>query len=125
MIEAIACIGDRGQLGLEGKIPWTPDAAPGDLEWFKTMTMASDVCVVGHNTAVKMPVLAGRAVVVDLPRADPIVFLRTLGFDPAKHRIMIIGGEKTYARWMSYISRWHIGRADYDGPADSWMPQLW
>ena len=43
---AIAAIGVRGQLGLNGSLPWHDKT---DLAWFREMTYGHAV-VVGHNT---------------------------------------------------------------------------
>lgn len=128
MIEAIACIGNQGQLGLNGKLPWGRDAAPGDLQWFRAMTLDADVCIVGVETAKTLPKLDGRELLTwssRNTRLNPLEYLNTFGVEYDLARVMVIGGAKTYRDWMPYIKRWHIGRADYDGIADVWMPPLW
>lgn len=121
-IHAIAAVGNQGQLGFEDGLPWPRD--PEDMKWFAAATKASDLCVVGHNTAKTLPVLSGRALVTDTKEA-PLDLLKALSVELERQVVMIIGGAKTYARWTPYIKYWHITRIDYSGPADVWMPPLW
>ena len=55
---AIAAIGVRGQLGLNGRLPWHDKR---DLAWFREMTYGHAV-VVGHNTLRQLPPLPGRVI---------------------------------------------------------------
>lgn len=116
MIHLIAAVGRSGQLGLDNKLPWH---CPEDLKWFKEMTMGQ-VVVVGHNTAQTLPPLPGR-------------WIHVMGRDQTCQEVIeafpdldiwIIGGAKTYAKWLPYVDRFHINVIDYDGPADTWMPAL-
>jgi dihydrofolate reductase len=115
----IAAAGRRGQLGLNGELPWHD---PDDLAWFRKVTMGHTL-VVGYNTAKKLPPLPGR-------------YLRVMGRGDTPEKIMaehaergggdlyIIGGAKTYATWMPHVDRCYINRVNYDGPADTWLPPL-
>jgi len=114
MIHLIAAIGKRGQLGLDGKLPWHD---PNDLRWFREMTMGQ-VCVVGHRTAATLPPLPGRELVVCT--GNPLDAVCSIG----DRDIWVIGGAKTYALWLPYVGRLHINVIDYNGPADTWMPAL-
>lgn len=55
---AIAAIGVRGQLGLNGGLPWHDKT---DLAWFREMTWGH-VIVVGHNTLRQLPPLPGQVI---------------------------------------------------------------
>jgi len=121
-VNLIAAVGNRGQLGFEGELPWY---APEDLTWFRKMTMG-DAVVVGFNTAELLPNLDGRYVHVmqrgETPEsvlADD--FLKWGEFSA----LWVAGGAKTYKQWLPFVQRVYISRIDYDGPADAYMPQLW
>ncbi len=116
MINLIAAVGKRGQLGLEGRLPWHDSA---DLKWFRQMTMGQ-IVVVGWNTYLGLPPLPGRSVYTMGRNETPEQTIERLpGAD-----LWIIGGAKTYEKWLPYIDRFHINVIDYDGPADAWMPPL-
>ena len=112
MIEAIVAVGRSWQIGLDGVLPWR-DAD--DLRWFRSMTIGKR-CIVGHNTALRLPSLQGRELVV----WNHDNFTSLLGIDA-----IVIGGAATYKKFAPYISRWHIGRIDYDGPADTFFDRSW
>lgn len=111
-LEAIVAIGRNGQLGLDGELPWH-DAD--DLLWFKEFTMGK-ILIVGSNTAEKLPPLPGRELIVWAHDS----FNRLIELDA-----VVIGGAATYEKFAPYINRWHIGRIDYDGPADTFFDRSW
>lgn len=120
VVNLIVAIGVRGQLGLNGKLPWHDQE---DLKWFKQMTMGG-VVLVGHNTAKTLPPLPGREVFVqprDVGPREVVAMMARVGY---MRPLWIAGGAKTYERWMPFVDRFYIGRVDYDGPADAWMPRL-
>ena len=107
-LEAIMAIGENGQLGLDGELPWH-DAD--DLRWFKAFT-TDKTLIVGANTAEKLPPLPGREVIV-WTREN---FESLVGLDA-----VVIGGAATYEKFAPYIKRWHIGKISYRGDADAWF----
>lgn len=107
-IKAIVAIGNQGQVGLNGKLPWHD---PEDLKWFREQTMGK-VCVVGWKTAQTLPELPGRVVLVD--RLDA-------GYGVNLEDLIIIGGPKTYARWNHLVGEWLVSRIDYSSEADTWF----
>ena len=111
MITAVVAIGRRGQLGLNGELPWHDKE---DMKWFREYT-AGKVVIVGSATAKKLPELPGRIVVVWHRGMHPSELVKQ--YPDA----VIIGGGMTYRAFWSYIKRWHISMIDYDGPADSWF----
>lgn len=116
MIHLISAVGRSGQLGLDNKLPWH---CPEDLKWFKEMTMGQ-VVVVGHNTAETLPPLPGRKVYCMARGESPKDVIEAFdGMD-----LWVIGGAKTYAKWLPYVDRFHINVIDYAGPADAYMPPL-
>lgn len=116
MIHMIAAVGRSGQLGLDGRLPWHD---PEDLKWFKQMTMGQ-IVVVGWNTYLTLPPLRGRSIYTMGRDETPEQTMANLnGAD-----LWIIGGAKTYQKWLPFVDRFHINVIDYDGPADAWMPPL-
>lgn len=118
-IEAIVAIGNQGQIGLNGELPWHD---PDDLKWFRDVTMGK-VCIVGYNTAQTLPDLPGRVVFPDCVTVTPDVIANS--YIAEGRGLIVIGGAKTYQRWAPYITRWHIGRIDYDGPCDAVFDPMW
>lgn len=114
MIKAIVAIGNQGQVGLNGQLPWHDKD---DLKWFREQTMGK-VCVVGHRTYFSLPTLHGRRVVVDSIDRHPENIALNINFGA---RYIIIGGPKTYARWNHLVDEWLVSRIDYSGPADAWF----
>ena len=114
VINAIVAVGNQGQIGLKGKIPWSDLH---DLIWFKNMTMDS-IVICGYNTYKDLPKLEGRIVVLDNKDSTPEEFLESIRTDKP---IWIIGGAKTYEKYKHLINRWYISKINYDGEADTYF----
>lgn len=115
-ISLIAAVGKQGQLGLKGELPWTDKQ---DLQWFKDMTL-NKTCIVGYNTLKSLPELRRRNVVLD----DVAQTLESIIARLDQDEVFVIGGAKTYRRWMPLVTRFYISQINYNGPADTWMPEL-
>lgn len=116
IINAIVAVGSRGQIGLNGKLPWHE---PNDLKWFKELTLGGN-CIVGYNTAKTLPTLVNRKVYVDDTSKSPEEMIKEIKSKSIKP-IWIIGGSKTYKRYSHLIDRWHISKIKYDGAADAYF----
>ena len=114
MINLIAAVGLRDQIGLNGELPWRNSE---DLKWFKSLTM-NGIVVVGFNTFKTLPTLPGR-LVVNMGYKTPTSVIKEYGKD-----LWIAGGAKTYQQWFPYIERYYISRIPYDGDADTYFPKL-
>lgn len=121
-VNLIAAVGLSGQIGLNGKLPWYNKE---DLKWFKDMTM-NGIVIVGHKTYQELPELPGRTVIVDRRDELPADMLANIAEneDVAGKEIWIAGGAKTYSKWLPFIERFFISRINYDGPADTYMPDI-
>lgn len=137
-IRLIAAVGKRGQLGLNGKLPWH-DAQ--DLIWFRDCTKEG-IVIVGHRTyeelrsilpvkteqpGIGFTTSASRAIIRDESHLNIAQFVAEGDF--YGRPIWIAGGAKTYRRWMPLVRRFYIGKAIvdgqwYDGPADAFLPPL-
>lgn len=122
-VHLIAAVGRSGQLGLNGTLPWHDLE---DLRWFKRVTV-DEAVIVGRNTLPDVVGLRDREIYVDDPETPCADFLKREGLDPVWRRLFIIGGAKTYARWLAsgLVRLSLITHIDYDGECDVTMPQLW
>lgn len=124
-VRAMCAIGQRGQLGLSGRMPWEGESNPvyaADVHRFWEMTQ-------GHV------LLAGPATYRSIPkeafRTRTIVEIRS-SMPPAavlaryQERVVYVGGGP--AAWAAYarlIEHWDVTRLPYDGPADRWFDPAW
>ena len=124
-VRAICAIGQRGQLGLQGRLPWEGErgrAFREDVARFFDITRGH-VLLAGPRTIASVPdfALADRTVAV-IRSSDPPadVLARYPG------RVVYIGGGPAvwdvYAPW---IRHWDINRLPYDGDADRWFNPTW
>lgn len=116
IVNAIVAVGSRGQIGLNGNLPWHE---PNDLKWFKELTLGGN-CIVGYNTAKTLPRLINRKVYVDDTSKSPEEMIKEIKNKSIKP-IWIIGGSKTYKRYSQLIDRWYISKIKYNGDADTYF----
>ncbi len=124
-IRSIIAIGRRGQLGLNGRLPWEGDARRPfveDVERFFEITRGH-VILCGPVTYGSVP---------DFARQDRTWVELRSSVTPAKAlapfagRVVYIGGGP--AVWNVYaplIQHWDINRLPYDGGADRWFNPAW
>lgn len=119
MVDLIAAVGEHGQLGLKGKLPWND---PEDLRWFRGMTQGRTL-IVGPVTAASLPPLPDRTLYVQRRHEDP----RDIAQKLKDQNPAVIGGMTIYMTWLrsGLIRRSFITHIKYDGPADRVMPSLW
>ena len=116
MINAIVAIGKSGQMGLNGRLPWHDRE---DLLWFRRKTMGG-VLICGVKTLAGLPdsVHEGRRIIAWTRENLEDVIREVKAIESP---VWVIGGAETYRVWAPHIDRWHIGRINYDGPADTWF----
>ena len=142
-VRLIAAIGRRGQIGLNGHLPWGHEK--GDLATFARIT-AGGVLLMGWATARNLDghklvrggrVLAlvtrdGLALVdganpvirVDCDFQFPDLALDVLGSRFPDRTIWVAGGAQIYAAFGPYCQRFCLTLIDYDGDADRYLPPL-
>jgi len=121
-VTLIGAIGKSGQLGLNNKLPWPHDAE--DMKWFRQVTMEADLIIGGYLTVIPGKlILKNRHVEVDIRDITPLQFLQL--HDAVNKKVVVIGGARTYERWMDIARTILITKINYDGPADTWMGPLW
>lgn len=118
-VHLIAAVGKRGQLGLDGKLPWHIKA---DTGFFRQMTMGG-VVVVGRGTQPCLPYLPGRVVHTFARHNTPNGLLDLIAIQYPGWPVWIAGGGNTFRAFAPYINGLRlISVVDYDGPADTWFP---
>lgn len=119
IVNLIAAIGKRGQLGLDGKLPWQVKA---DIAWFRQMTMGSCI-IIGRATMPDLPYLPGRMVYTFDRHNTPRGLLDLIGIQYPGWPVWIAGGAATYRAFAHHINGLRLlSVVDYDGPADAWFP---
>lgn len=121
----MCAIGRRGQLGLDGRLPWEGATEPeyqADVERFWANTRGH-VIVAGPATFRSIPAFAheGRTIVELRSSMTPEEVLA--GF-PAR-TVFVGGGPPVWAAWARHIRHWDVTRLPYDGPADRWFDPAW
>ncbi len=125
IIRSMCAIGQRGQLGLHGVLPWEGATAPEfvrDVERFFEMTRGH-VLMAGPRTIASVPDFArlDRTLVVirssDNPEASVARF--------PDRTIFIGGGPVVWTAYAHMIDNWDITRLPYDGEADRWFDPAW
>ena len=125
VVRSICAIGQRGQLGLDGCLPW--EGAHGreyvaDVERFFEITRGH-VLLAGPRTIGSLPEFARTDRTVGVIRSGERpedVVLRYPG-----RVIFIGGGPPVWDAYARFISHWDITRLPYDGDADRWFNPEW
>jgi dihydromethanopterin reductase len=124
-VRSMCAIGKRGQLGLNGRLPWEGNKGPefvADVARFFEMTRGH-VIAAGPRTVGSIPPFA---------HADRTIFELRSSMAPADvlarfaDRVVFIGGgPAVWAVYAPYIRHWDITRLPYDGEADRWFDPAW
>ncbi|WP_102961069.1 diacylglycerol kinase [Mangrovicella endophytica] len=124
-VRSIIAIGQSGQLGLNGHLPWEGKRGRPfveDVERFFDITRGH-VLIAGPKTIGAVP---------DFARGDRTLVVIRSGDDPQEvlgrfpdRTVYIGGGPKVWDVYAKYIRHWDINRMPYDGPADRWFDPAW
>ena len=125
IVRSICAIGQRGQLGLDGRLPW--EGAHGreyvtDVERFFEITVGH-VLLAGPRTIGSLPEFARAsrtATVIRSGERPEDVVSRYPG-----RVIFIGGGPPVWDAYAPFITHWDITRLPYDGDADRWFNPQW
>ena len=128
-ISLIAALGDKGQIGLDGKIPFKSD-----LERFKYLTLGKTV-LMGSKTLKSIgKALPGRHNIVITRKSnidmDDVFVVNTLqqAVDLAiflkTDELMICGGNMLYNSFMDVADRMYLTTVKYKGIADAFFPEI-
>ena len=125
VVRCICAIGQSGQLGLNGHLPW--EGNPGrpfveDVARFFEITKGH-VLIAGPKTIASVPKFAFEdrtiAAIRSSERPEDVI-ARYAG------RVVFIGGGPSV--WDVYahlIEHWDVTKLPYDGPADRWFKPEW
>ncbi len=145
-IHLIAAVGLRGQIGLNGQVPWHNDPTfseqtKRDLETFARMTEGG-VLIMGSKTAASLPkgfrangrrimILSRTKTTFDMETVaedrmmDPLTCIAHINAQTRGGRdIFICGGREVYAIFAPHVDWHHISVFPYNGPADTYMPPI-
>jgi dihydromethanopterin reductase len=124
-VRAMCAIGQRGQLGLHGQLPWEGERGReyiADVERFWEQTRGH-VIIAGPRTARSFPdfALAERTVVEIRSSMDPAEVLSRY---PGRV-VFIGGGPPVWTAYAGFVQHWDITRLPYDGEADRFFDPAW
>jgi dihydromethanopterin reductase len=125
VVRVICAVGQSGQIGLNGGLPWEGNRSPeftADVARFFEITRGH-VLLAGPKTIASVPEFA---------RADRQLFVLRSSMDPeetlkgfAGRIVFIGGGPPVWDAYARFVSHWDVTRLPYDGPADRWFNPKW
>lgn len=127
----IVAHGNNNQIGLNNKLLWS---IPEDLKNFKRITHGKTI-IMGRKTFESLPgLLPDRYHIVvtsdpkdtDIPNLNYVHSIHQAFADCRSHaedEVFIIGGGQIYDEALPYIDKMYISEVDYDGEADTFMPE--
>jgi dihydromethanopterin reductase len=124
-VRSVCAIGKRGQLGLDGRMPWEGTQAReyrADIYRFFEMTRGH-VLIAGPRTIASVPKYAYEERTI-LEIRSSMAPWEVLG--RFRGRVVFVGGGP--AVWDAYarhIRHWDVTRLPYDGDADRWFNPAW
>lgn len=124
-IRAICAIGQRGQLGLNGRLPWEGNKEReyvADVARFFEVTRGH-VIIAGPTTIASIPPFAyeDRTICEIRSTHHPE---EVLAWFPDRV-VFVGGGPPVWDTYAPYIRHWDINRLSYDGDADRWFNPAW
>ncbi|SNB50961.1 dihydromethanopterin reductase [Arboricoccus pini] len=124
-VRAMCAIGQRGQIGLDGGMPWSGTEGriyEADVARFFELTQGH-VLIAGPTTIASVPAFArkDRTLVTIRSHEQPGEVLARF----AGRVVFVGGGPRVWAAYAPYIRLWDINRLPYDGPADRWFDPAW
>jgi dihydromethanopterin reductase len=121
----MCAIGRRGQLGLNGRLPWEGNKGRefvADVARFFDMTRGH-VIMVGPRTAASIPAFARHdRTIVEIRSHDRPEDLLARFPDRV---VFIGGGPPVWDAYAPFIRHWDITVLPYDGDADRWFDPRW
>lgn len=124
-VRAMCAIGQRGQLGLGGRMPWEGAKGPeyvADVQRFWEATRGH-VLIAGPRTVASIPQFAyeDRTIVEIRSGMEPAEVVRRF---PGRV-VYVGGGPAVWAAYAALIRHWDVTRLPYDGEADRWFEPGW
>lgn len=134
-VNAIAAMGKNRQIGLNGKLPWHDQS---ELVHFKWSTL-DQIVIMGRKTyeSIGKPLSGRHTIVVSSKGGENksnLFFVRTPqeAIELAKfmkgpddfRQVWVCGGSSIYEALLPYISTFTISQMEYDGEADTYLPEF-
>lgn len=124
-VRAMCAIGLRGQLGLNGRLPWEGNKGRefmADVARFFDVTRGH-VIIAGPTTIASIPAFAYEdRTIREIRSTDhPVEVLAAL---PGRV-VYVGGGPPVWEAYAPLIRHWDITRLPYDGEADRWFNPAW
>lgn len=125
VVRSMLAIGQRGQLGLHGVLPWEGNTDPeyvADVARFFEVTRGH-VLICGPRTTASFPAFAyaDRTIVEVRSWMNPEQVLARF-----PDRVVYVGGgPAVWAAYAPLIQHWDITRLPYDGEADRFLDPAW
>lgn len=101
-MKAIICQNAAGYIGDKGRLLWH---CPHELKHFQSLTKSCTL-LVGYNTALALPELKNRRLIIDYRHA--LIDFQEQGID------WCIGGKKTYEKYAPFFTELHISTIEND-----------
>ena len=124
-VRVICAIGQSGQLGLHGGLPWEGDPRPefkADVARFFQLSKGH-VLIAGPRTIASIPAWARpeRTLVVVRSTDEPKAVLERF----ADRVVFIGGGPPVWRAFAPFVTHWDVTRLPYDGEADRYFDPAW
>src|SRR5262245_21086723 len=124
-VRAMCAIGQRGQLGLNGRLPWEGNKGReyvADVARFFEVTRGH-VIIAGPITIASIPAFAYEDRTICEIRSTNAP-AEVLAWFP--NRVVYVGGgPPVWQTYAPFIRHWDITRLPYDGEADRWFDPAW
>ena len=124
-VRCMCAIGRRGQLGLNGRLPWEGNKGPefvADVARFFDMTRGH-VIMAGPRTAASIPAFVRQErTIVEIRTHDRPEDMLACFPDRV---VYIGGGPPVWDVYAPFIRYWDITVLPYDGNADRWFDPMW
>lgn len=136
-ISLIAAMANQRVIGKQGDMPWH---LPGELQYFKSLTMGKPI-VMGRKTfeSIGRPLPGRHNIVIsrsadNLPPEVTVVSSPEAAITAAQahaarqgsplEEIMIIGGGQVYQAFLPHATRLYLTHIDLDVDGDTWFPEF-
>lgn len=128
MISLIVAIASNGVIGKDNRLPWR---LPGDLAYFKRITMGHTI-VMGRKTyeSIGKPLPGRQNVIVTRNRhfkSEGCIVINSLeeALKLAENdEVFIIGGAEIYSQAISIVERLYITHVNKEFEGDTYFPQI-
>jgi dihydromethanopterin reductase len=124
-VRVICAIGKRGQLGLNGRLPWEGNRGAefkADVQRFFALTRGH-VIIAGPKTVASFPAWAySDRTIVEIRSTEPPE--NVIARFPQRV-VYVGGGPPVWAAYARLVQHWDVTRLPYDGEADRYFDPSW